>query len=277
MTYFELRRFIALSLKESNIDENENESLMIIEYVSKLSAGDILLRYNEEVPCEYEKQALKITNLRKKRLPLSYITGKAVFFGYDFIVNKNVLIPRFDTEFLVEKSLEYIKKGNKVADVCCGSGCIGITIAKETGASVYLYDVSREAILITNKNIRNHNIMDKAVAFEKDIFKPDFFESNKFDYIISNPPYIETSEIEKLSPEVKCEPFLALNGGEDGLLFYKRIIDISLDHLNDDGKLLFEIGYNLGDKLLDMCKKKDLKCNIYKDYSKNDRVCIIEK
>lgn len=202
--------------------------------------------------------------------PLQYVLGFTYFYGRTFNVNKNVLIPRQDTECLVENALKNINKTNNVLDLCCGSGCIGVTISKESGASVTCSDISAKALQVAKKNARDNNAN---VSFVKsDIFNKI---KERFNVIVSNPPYIETQEIEKLENVVKdFEPHLALDGKENGLFFYEQIVANAKDYLKKDGLLFFEVGINQAENVKKLMEKDFENIKIVKDLGGIDRVCF---
>ena len=276
MTYHELKKIIENELSSIS-DEKEREALLIIEHASHFSYSDILLNYKNECPKEEQNIVFDILKRRLNREPLQYILGKVSFFDVEILVKKNVLIPRFDTEVVCEKANELLKDGFRVADICCGSGCIGLSLAKHKDIILDCFDISNDAISLTKENANNLGITNVNV-YQRDVFSSNFLENcPKYDLIISNPPYIETKEIENLQEEVKNEPILALDGGEDGLLFYRRILELSSNMLNKDGYIIFEIGYNQGDAIKNICRMNDYSCVVFKDYGGNDRGCIIQK
>ena len=201
---------------------------------------------------------------------MQYITGETEFMGLPFKVNSNVLIPRQDTETLVEEALKVIRPGMKVLDMCTGSGCIIISImhfAKEIEG--FASDISRHAINLAKENAKMNNV---SVTFETgDLF--DHIRGN-YDVIVSNPPYIRTEEIPKLMPEVQnFEPVQALDGKEDGLYFYRRIVEEAKEYLNPNGFLLFEIGYDQGKEVPELMENAGYKnVKVIKDLAGNDRV-----
>ncbi|MCF8020079.1 MAG: peptide chain release factor N(5)-glutamine methyltransferase [Vallitaleaceae bacterium] len=226
---------------------------------------------------------LSFMNLIRRRLsgePLQHILGYQNFYGYDFRVNGHVLIPRFETEELVEKAISIIKEKRMkdVIDMCCGSGCIGITLLKEC-ADIHVYgvDVSNEAISITQENGLNLDVCDKLTLYESDLFLE--LPQLSVDMIISNPPYICTETIHGLSIEVKDrEPNLALDGGIDGLDFYRRIVVEGKPYLKEGGYLLFEIGHDQMEAVCRLMEENNYQ-NVkgYKDLSGNDRMVIGHK
>lgn len=171
--------------------------------------------------------------------PLQYITGECWFYGRRFISEPGVLIPRFDTECVVEYALSLLGSNESVLDLCCGSGCIGLTLALEKDADVCFADISAQALALTERNARLHGFLNIKTV-QTDVFRA--FPGGVFDMIISNPPYIPTGDIEHLSREVRREPFSALDGGEDGLDFYRRIASACRKSLADGGRLVFECG-----------------------------------
>jgi len=212
--------------------------------------------------------------------PLQHILGYQNFYGYDFKVNHHVLIPRFETEELVEKAIFLIKgkKMKQVIDMCCGSGCIGITLLKEcSDIKVYCADVSLEAIAIARENGLDLSVSDRLTFHESDLFLN--IPQMHVDMIISNPPYICTDTIHSLNTEVKDqEPTLALDGGVDGLDFYRRIVVEGKSYLKEGGYLLFEIGHDQMDAVCSLMEE-NLYQNVkgYKDLSGNDRMVIGHK
>lgn len=216
---------------------------------------------------------------RIKHIPIAYIFGKSYFFGREFIVDENVLIPRQDTEILVQRLISDIndfqnKFGKKasVLDIGTGSGAIAITVQKETDTNVVACDISEGALAVAKSNAKK---LGANVGF----VHSDLFEnvSGKFDFIVSNPPYIETTVIDGLSCEVRdYEPKLALDGGKDGLIYYRRIIDNAKSYLKLNGKLYFEIGYNQADSVSELMKTKFKDIEIIRDYDDNNRVVLGE-
>ena len=217
------------------------------------------------------KNFLKVYEKLKKGYPLDLVLGYSNFYGRKFFVSRDVLKPRLDTEFVCEKSLASISEKSKVLDLCCGSGVIGITLAKEKQCFVVFSDISKKALKVCKKNTKLNEVKCRIV-------KSNLFEeiNEKFDVIISNPPYIKTNEINSLDDNVKnFDPKLALDGGEDGLDFYRKIILQAPNFLNENGKLIFEIGSNQKKDVLNLMKE-NFNAQAFKDYNNNDRIIIGE-
>lgn len=248
----------------------------------------LFMKAEEEVDPETEKKYMELIEKRASRIPLQHITGVQEFMGYSFNVNPDVLIPRQDTETLVSEAAKTIQntpreklsffeklRGGKewdVLDLCCGSGAVGISIAKICGNTrVTASDVSEKAVETARENARKLRAKVKFVT--GDMFEP--LAGARFDMIVSNPPYIKTNMISILQEEVKDhEPLSALDGGRDGLDFYRTIVDKAADHLKPEGFLLMEIGHDQGEDLRKMIKdsEKYSPAEIIKDLPGRDRV-----
>lgn len=273
INYFDLKKTAEWKFQKAGIDEISDFDWICTEITGKRRSE---LAFIKEFSDEELEKINKAVEKRVKHVPLGYIFGKTNFYGLDFVVSKDVLIPRIDTEILVEAVIKEIKSRNRetsVLDIGTGSGAIAITINKETGAKVTAVDVSENALEIAKKNNELNNC---SVQFVKsDLF--DNIPDLKVDIIVSNPPYIESAEIDKLMPEVKdFEPILALDGGESGLEFYEKITKQAKSHLNSGGKIYFEIGYNQGESVSSLLKKEFKNVYVLKDYSNNDRVVVGE-
>lgn len=227
-------------LRQCEITDFELDACLLLFHVFGIDRGAYFLRQQEIVSQEKEEKYRTLLAKRGKHIPLQHITGYTEFMGLDFHVNEHVLIPRQDTETIVEEVLRSCEE-KRVLDMCTGSGCIAVSIAKlGKPHSVTAVDVSDKALQVAIENAKINHI-------PVDFIKSDLFEKcmGKFDIIVSNPPYIETKELEMLMPEVRdYEPRLALDGKADGLYFYRRIIEKAPDFLLDKGSIFFEIGYN---------------------------------
>lgn len=274
-------------LKESNIEEPILKARMLLANILKQSKEYLLIH-------ETEKLNLNDTNKYKEgikklaiNIPIQYIINKNEFMGLEFYVDENVLIPQPDTEILVEEVIKICKEINshnenkkiRILDLCTGSGAIGISLKKYIqNSEITLSDISNKALEIAKKNCIN--IIGNT---EINIIESDLFEkidvNNKFDIIVSNPPYIETKTIQTLDKEVQKEPKLALDGGEDGLNLYRRIIKEAHNYLSDNGILVLEIGYNQKDKVINLIRTSNMYREVYskKDLSNNDRIVACKK
>lgn len=257
-------------------------------FLTGLDKVTLFLKAEEEVDPETEDKYMELIKRRAERIPLQHITGKQEFMGHTFRVNPQVLIPRQDTETLVTEAAKTIQntpkeklslierlKGNKewnILDLCCGSGAVGISLAKIcSNIKVTASDISAEAIAVAEENASNLHAKLKFV--QGDMFAPH--QDKKFDMIVTNPPYVKTAMISILQEEVKShEPLAALDGGRDGLDFYRIIVEKAADHLKKDGFLLMEIGHDQGEDLRKMLKdsQKYTAAEVIKDLPGKDRV-----
>lgn len=274
MTIKEAIKYGSDLLKENKIEDYSIKVKILISFITGIKK-DILINY-EDVEILDNKLEIYIYNLNKiiEGVPIQYITKKQEFMGLDFFVDENVLIPQPDTEILVEEVLKISKLFNKkinILDLCTGSGAIAVSLSKYIkDVNIIATDISENAIEIAEKNAIKNNAENKIKFVVSDMFKNI---ENKFDIIVSNPPYIETKEIEKLSKEVKNEPIIALDGGNDGIKYYKIIADNYNKFLNIGGYLLLEIGYNQGESVSKLFKNSEIK----KDLSGNNRVILVKK
>ena len=272
MTIKQTLEYAIKILKEHNIEDSMIKVKSLLEYV--LSKPKEYLIINSELKLDSEKEIIFNKHIEEllNGKPLQYITNTQEFFGMQFYVDENVLIPQPDTEILVEEVIEIAKKENekRILDLCTGSGCIAISLSENLdNANVTATDISETALEIANKNDRKRKITFK---------QSDMFENlcdEKFDIIVSNPPYIKTEVIEELNKDVQQEPKLALDGGEDGLKFYRAITENAYKYLNNDGYLCLEIGENQKEEVMELLKSnnyQDIYCK--KDLAGNDRVII---
>ena len=270
-----LKRAVQL-LKEQNIEDSILISRILLSYTIKKNKEYLIIRSEEILDKEAEKKYLEYINQIISGKPLQYITNNQEFMKLNFFVDENVLIPRADTEILVEEVLMLCKdnKNYRILDLCTGSGAIGISIAKNVNkCEVILLDISEKALEVAKKNVESNCIKNKVKIIKSDMFQN---VSGKFDIIVSNPPYIETQEIRRLEQNVKSEPIIALDGGIDGLDFYRDIAQSAYKFLNKNGYLCLEIGYEQKNKVINILEKTEKYENIYykKDLSGNNRLII---
>ena len=274
MKYEEIKKELELL----GASDPQSEALIIIEGLFGVSGAQLLLdRERDFQGSELES----VLNKRKEHIPLQHIFGEWEFMGKKFYVSPDCLIPRPDTEILVEKALEIMKNGGDVADLCTGSGCIGISMLLYGNVGeMTLMDISMPALEMARKNASLHGVMHRCNFVHGDITRDMI--GKKFHMIVSNPPYIPTKDIESLSPEVKKEPILALDGGGDGLDIIRFLLGNGLSYLYDGGHMLIEFGYDQGEKmgalLREKCDTGLIKAyEILHDYGGNPRVAVIQK
>ena len=264
-------------LKKVKIDSYLLDSQLLLGKVLKKEKLFIMLNRDFNLDEKQEDEFSKLIQMRKNKMPIKYILGECEFMGMDFIVKPGVLIPRPDTEILVEEVIKQIKKKGytKICDVCSGSGAIGIAIAefiKDT--QVTLYDISEVALEVSKLNIERFDLSRRVNDELSDLLQVAIKQNKKYDMIVSNPPYIREDIIPTLMEDVKnYEPYIALYGGKDGLDFYKRITEESLMVLEKGGMLAFEIGYDQKEQVEEILLRlgfEQIEC--IKDLSGNDRV-----
>lgn len=252
-------------LKENNIDERE--ARLLLAFSLEIPIQKLLIQKTCTLR-EYSKY-MKIINKRASGIPYAYIVGHKEFMKLDFEVNKNVLIPRDDTEILVQEVIKLNKK--KILDMCTGSGCIAISLAKYIEDSIVdAVDISEKALTIAKVNAKKNNV---CVNFIKSNLFTEVEE--KYEIIVSNPPYIKTEDLRDLQLEVKNEPMKALDGGKTGLYFYKKIIKEAPKYLKPNGILALEIGYDQAKDVSNLLSKNGYEnIEVIKDLSGNDRTII---
>lgn len=258
-------------LQKAKIENAPYDARILLEWVLEFGHADFILEANREVEQKKEEQYMQYIEKRSTHYPLQYLMRQSFFMDFEFFVDEGVLIPRQDTEVLIETILEREdKKEKKILDVCTGSGCIAISLKKYLEKSdVVAVDISRRALEIAKIN-------REKLGADIHLFESDLFEKveGEFDIIVSNPPYIRTKEIGTLMDEVKSfEPMLALDGREDGLFFYRKIIKEGRDYLKKDGRMYFEIGCDQGEAVSFLFQKYGYRdIHIRKDLAGLDRV-----
>ncbi len=262
------------TLERAGIAEAKLDARLLLEYVCKTDHSFLITHPDEELSNEQEKSYLELIDRRSKREPVAYILGKWDFMGLEFLVSSDVLIPEQDSEFLVEEALRHCEDGFTVLDLCTGSGCIGLSILKYTNdTKVICTDISEKALSMAAGNAEKLGLSERAEFLLTDLFPQKTL--GKVDIIVSNPPYIRTDVIETLAPEVKdFEPRLALDGDEDGLKFYRRIISEAGDYLFSSGYLILEIGFDQAEAVKALMEQDGRyhEIEVVKDFSGNDRV-----
>ncbi len=273
-SYRKLLTKAANILKDANIENIEYDIKTILRDTFDIDYNKFVMDMDNEFEADksLEYEFISRIEKRKKHIPLQYIINKQNFYGLDLYVNESVLIPRYDTENIVDCIVKDFEgsKDISVLDLCTGSGCIAISLKKNGFEKVFALDISDKALEVAKHNAYIHNA---DITFIKSDLYKELPNDIRFDLIVSNPPYIRTGEIEKLDDEVKdFEPKLALDGGKDGLDFYKKILNLSKDFINKNGSLYFEIGYDQAKDVVDLAKKEGYyNIKIIKDLSGKDR------
>lgn len=261
-------------LEEAHVPDARLDAWYLLEYVTGISKASYYGTPNHQVTKEEAEKYFSYIGMRADRIPLQHLTGEQEFMGLTFSVNEHVLVPRQDTEILVETALEYKLPDMRILDMCTGSGCILVSLLKHKplkGTLGFGCDISPDALQVAEKNAKSHCV--EAVFLQGDLFGA-VPEGEKFDMIVSNPPYIPTADIEGLQEEVRVyDPRIALDGKEDGLFFYRKIVEDSVRYISRGGWLLLEIGCEQAEAVSGMLKKSGYaRVNVKKDLAGLDRV-----
>ena len=277
MTIKELLNQGIIMLKNENIDGPKVKARMLLQFVLKKPREYIIIYDKNEVTSAQRNEYIRVIKRLIKGEPLQYIIGKQEFMKLNFLVNKDVLIPRQDTEILVEEVIDIARKIENpvILDLCTGSGAIAISLAKYINNSkIYASDISKNAIKMARQNAKLNGVLNSIDFIESNLF--DKIKDLKFDIIVSNPPYIRTDVIDTLNNDVKNEPKIALDGGKDGLNFYRKISENAYRFLNRQGYLCLEIGYDQKNDVINILKKQGKYVETYykKDLCQNDRVIV---
>lgn len=270
MTIQELYKEGIRQLKQAEIAEAELDAWYLLEYVTGISRTMYYLKQSEPAEEEAVKRYFDCIGRRAQRIPLQHITGEQEFMGLTFFVNGHVLIPRQDTEVLVEEALCHLRGTEEVLDMCTGSGCILLSLAHyRKGIKAVGADISEQALQVAERNAKR--LKEQVTLQRSDLF--DQIHGD-YDLIVSNPPYIRTEVIEELEEEVRLhDPMIALDGKEDGLHFYRKITEQSRAHLKCGGWLLFEIGHDQGEDVAKMMEEAGFtEVSVKKDLAGLDRV-----
>lgn len=281
MTWAEVYKKAESILKREYKDTYKYEIYSILKHCFNINKIDLIMKKDEAVEPEVQKKLFDIIKLRTEHVPLQYILGYWYFMDLKFKVGEGVLIPREDTEVLVKKSLDYLQnvESPKIIDLCSGSGCVAISVKKNLGekSEVYAAELSQIAFSYLQENIFLNEC--KVTAINGDVFKiSSDFQDEFFDAVISNPPYIKTGDLSCLQEEVKKEPRLALESGEDGLYFYKNICKTWIPKLKSGGMIAFEVGFDQAQDVKTIMENYGIKAiRIFKDINNIDRAVIGQK
>ena len=270
MTYREAVEFGTKCLTDAGVPDAALDAWYLLQMVCKIERSYYYVHGEEDITQDAQKEYEIAVQKRAEHIPLQYIIGDQEFMGLRFKVNSNVLIPRQDTETLVEQVLKIVKPGMKVLDLCTGSGCVLISVLKNAPELTGMgSDISKAALLVAKENAKLHEV-------DAEWVRSDLFDNitETFDVIMANPPYIPTGEILSLMPEVRdFEPENALDGGADGLDFYRKIAGQVKDYLNPGGYVYMEIGYDQGEAVSELMRNAGFtEVEVIKDLARNDRV-----
>lgn len=275
MTYRECYEKGSRILNEAGIEESTLDARLLLEAVCGTDRNDLLVHGEQPVEPEAEEKYLNWIRQRAEHIPLQQLTGEQDFMGLTFNVNEHVLIPRQDTEILVEEVLKELHDGMRILDMCTGSGCILLSLLHYSNDCEGLgVDLSAEALKVAGRNVLK--VLTPEKAEHAHFLQSDLFEKveGKFEIIVSNPPYIASAEVDRLMPEVRDhEPRMALDGTADGLEFYRRIIAEAGQYLVSSGMLFFEIGYDQGQAVSELMREHGYReVQVVQDYAGLDRV-----
>lgn len=275
MTYKE----ICQKLRESGIDNYGYDAAVLIE---ELEGTDVATLRGDPNRDYCSEKLMDAIDKRCKHYPLQYIIGEWEFFGKKFEVSESCLIPRADTETLVETAIKLLPRNAYFADLCTGSGCIAIaTLANRPDCRAYAAELYEETLRIAEKNAKKNQVDGRLEFGIADVLCPDCLDgvckegNERFDAILSNPPYIPSQDIDSLADEVRFEPRAALDGGGDGLIFYRTITSYSKKYLKEGGIVIFEIGYDQADSLRKIAEENQFSCEIIRDLGQRDRVAVL--
>lgn len=282
-TYKELLEEGYQILNSAGIEEARLDAWLLLEFAADIKRAWYYAHMDETAETAVAEQYRQLCEKRAQHIPLQHLTGQAYFMGYEFYVDDRVLVPRQDTETLVEEAISHLRElpAPKILDMCTGSGCILLSLLMElpqasgTGA-----DVSADALEVAKENTRRLGLEKRAELIQSDLFSADYFEKNsrkkcmEYDMLISNPPYIRTADIDGLMDEVRLhDPRLALDGKADGLYFYEKITEQAGKYLKPGGWLIYEIGCDQGKDVAEIMKKKGfIQIEVKKDLAGLDRI-----
>ena len=276
MNLKEILKYGKEELIKNNIEDASIIAKELAEHIFKITRAQMIANNDMEFSKDQTDNYINSIKKISTGIPIQYITNNQEFMNLNFYVDENVLIPQPDTETLVEEVInEYKEKKCEILDLCTGSGAIAISLAKYiTESNIVSSDISMKALQIAKLNAEKNLVRKKIEFIESDMFNKIY--KDDFDIIVSNPPYIKTKVIEELDKQVKNEPYIALDGGADGLKFYKIIIENAYKYIKNEGKVFLEIGYDQKNELINLFKENNHYENIYskKDLGGNDRIIV---
>lgn len=276
MNLKEILKYGKEELIKNNIEDASIIAKELAEHIFKITRAQMIANNDMEFSKDQTDNYINSIKKISTGIPIQYITNNQEFMNLNFYIDENVLIPQPDTETLVEEVInEYKEKKCEILDLCTGSGAIAISLAKYINESnIVASDISMKALQIAKLNAEKNLVRKKIEFIESDMFNKIY--KDDFDIIVSNPPYIKTKVIEELDKQVKNEPYIALDGGADGLKFYKIIIENAYKYIKNEGKVFLEIGYDQKNELINLFKENNHYENIYskKDLGGNDRIIV---
>lgn len=259
-------------LSSAGIEDAKREARLLFSHFSGLPTA---LLYGKDAE-SFSDELAEAIKRRAEHEPLQYIIGKVDFYKETYKVSPACLIPRSDTEILVDEVIKRLPRGAKFIDLCTGSGCIALSVLNNTEATTaVMLDISESALAIAKENAESLSLSSRVELISADVLS----EAVEWEFfaVVSNPPYVTENAYKSLAPEIYFEPSIAFLGGKDGLVFYKRIVSIYKNRLSAGGFFAFEIGYDQADSIREIAKEHAFSCEIIKDYSGNDRVAILKK
>lgn len=279
MTY----REICEKLKNAGIDSYNYDALILTEHFTGETAAEIKAWQDRDY---VDSELADAVEKRCRRFPLQYIVGHWAFCNNEYEVSPDCLIPRADTELLVETAIRLLPHGAHFADLCTGSGCIAIsTLSERPDCRATAVELYGKALNIAERNAERNGVSDRIKFICADVLDGKCLAASydtqsdrpKFDAVISNPPYIPTKDIDGLGEEVRCEPRAALDGGTDGLVFYRTVISYCGEYLKEGGFVLFEIGYDQADAVCGIARDNGYTCTVHKDLEGNNRMVLLRR
>ena len=272
MTYNE----ICMRLSAAEIENNRGEAAMLICHFTGINKAELFGMHDVDFDSSALREAVE---KRCSHYPLQYILGYWGFYHETYRVTEDTLIPRPDTEKLVELAIKILPEGARFIDLCTGSGCVAIsTLASRPDCRAVGVDLFERTLAVAGENAEYNKVGERLGLLQADVLEPSFMENlGVFDCILSNPPYIESKKVDTLTKELSFEPDAALDGGADGLTFYRTIISSYGRFLTSGGCMLFEIGYDQAKAVASIASENGFSCEIFKDYGGNDRVAYLHK
>lgn len=266
------RTELAARLRDAGIEDYAEEAKRLFCHFSGMSRAAALAEPGTDCA---DPALLAALRRREAREPLAYLLEEAAFWDETYRVSPACLIPRPETELLVERAIATLPQGGHFADLCTGSGCIAIsTLAHRPDATADGYDISAEALALARENAERNGVADRLRLLPCDLLAEERLAA-RYDMILSNPPYVTDAEWEAVTPELHYEPRAAFLGGADGLCFYRRFLSVFAPFLKEGGCFVFELGWRQGDGLRRLAKEHGLACEIYRDYSGLDRMAVL--